>query len=116
VGTNTVGDQVVVPNGNLPVTKHDMISYQVSDGKVNNHLPTVNGKFLTRKYFVSSTNRPAIYIHMQKYLHIIALLLLQHDSQKRLDGGLFILKLFFRILQIFVTLILFLVAFSGSKP
>lgn len=42
VGTNTAGDQVVVPNGNLPVTKHDMISYQVSDGKVNNHLPTVN--------------------------------------------------------------------------
>lgn len=42
VGTNTAGDQVVVSNCNLPITKHDMISYQSSDGKVNNHLPTVN--------------------------------------------------------------------------
>lgn len=47
VGTNTAGDQVVVSNGNLPITKHDMISYQSSDGKVNNHLPTVNGEVLT---------------------------------------------------------------------
>ena len=71
MGTNTAGDQVVVPNGNLPVTKHDMISYQVSDGKVNNHLPTVNGKFLTRKYFVSSINRPAIYIYICKNIFIL---------------------------------------------
>ncbi|XP_052087712.1 palmitoyltransferase ZDHHC14-like isoform X5 [Mytilus californianus] len=42
IGTNTAGDPVVVSNGNLPVTKHDMISYQTSDGTVNNHLPTVN--------------------------------------------------------------------------
>ncbi|XP_063402869.1 palmitoyltransferase ZDHHC9-like isoform X2 [Mytilus trossulus] len=43
IGTNTAGDPVVVSNGNLPVTKHDMITYQTTDGTVNNHLPTVNG-------------------------------------------------------------------------
>ncbi|CAG2254080.1 ZDHHC9_14_18 [Mytilus edulis] len=42
IGTNTAGDPVVVSNGNLPVTKHDMITYQTTDGTVNNHLPTVN--------------------------------------------------------------------------
>lgn len=51
VGTNTnsVGPSEQFINGGVngvgPITKHSMISYQTSDGSINNRLPPMNGEY-----------------------------------------------------------------------